>query len=287
MMKKLGLSLLITLFIQTFVNAQQEKAFQIFDSKGKKVKVKKLFKNLDDLDVVYFGEYHDNPIAHWLQVELTNKMVEDYGENLVLAFEMFERDQQLLINDFLKDKIKERKFEEEMRMWPNYKTDYRPLVMIAKEHNLPVIASNIPRVYASQLYKRGRESLDSLSENEKSFICPLDFEVDTTLSQYQDIMEMMNHGSGLRMVEAQAIKDATMAESIDRYGKGKCVIHYNGCFHSDFDQGIIWYSKRLKPDLKYLTISTVEQDDVSKLEEEYLGKAEYIICVPSTMTKTH
>lgn len=286
-MNKFGLLLILFLLSNSMFFAQQEKAFQIYNSKGKKVKVKKLFKSLDDLDVVYFGEYHDNPISHWLQVELTNQLIQVYGQDLVLAFEMFERDQQLLINDFMKDKIKERNFEEEMRMWPNYKTDYRPLVLLAKEHNLQVVASNIPRKYASQLYKQGRESLDSLPENEKSYICPLDFEVDTTLSQYKEIMDMMNHGSGLRMVEAQAIKDATMAESIDRYGKGKCVIHYNGCFHSDFDQGIIWYSKRLKSDIKYLTISTVEQDDISKLESDYLGKAEYIICIPSTMTKTH
>lgn len=286
MMNKIGLTLLFMVLIGT-VLGQQEKAFQIYSSKGKKVKVKKMFKDLEGLDVVYFGEYHDNPISHWLQVEMTNKLLGIYGQDLVLAFEMFERDQQLVVNDFMKDKIKERKFEEEMRMWPNYKTDYRPLVMIAKENNLNIVASNIPRKYASQLYKEGRESLDTIPEHEKNYICPLDFEVDTTLSQYQDIMEMMNHGSGYRMVEAQAIKDATMAQSIDRFGKGKCVIHYNGCFHSDFDQGIIWYSKRLKPDLKYLTISTVEQDDISKLESEYIGKAQYIICVPSSMTKTH
>ena len=103
-------------------------AFRVFSSEGKPVKYQKMLENLEGADIVFFGELHDNPIAHWLQYELTRDLYNIEGENLVLAAEMFEADNQLLMNEYLGGQISEKKFEEEMRLWNNYKTDYKPLV---------------------------------------------------------------------------------------------------------------------------------------------------------------
>ena len=87
---------------------------------------------------------------------------------------------------------------------------------------------------------------------------------------------------------AQAIKDATMAYKIAGYlDSGKLFIHYNGTYHSDNFEGILWYLNKYKPGLNIVTIASVEQSDLKELEEEYLNRANFILVVPEDMTKTY
>jgi hypothetical protein len=69
--------------------------------------------------------------------------------------------------------------------------------------------------------------------------------------------------------------------------KNEVVLHFNGAFHSDYYQGILWYIQQEKPQINAMTISTVSQKNIDKLDAENLGKADFIICVPESMTKTH
>lgn len=268
---------------------QQKEAYRIYSKTGKKVSYKKMMKSLKAAEITFFGEYHNNPISHWLQLEVTADLATHVDNKLIMGFEMFESDQQQLLNDYLNNLIKERNFEDSCRLWSNYKTDYKPLINFAREKKIPCIADNIPRRLASTVFKKGRAALDSLDAVDYSYMCPTDFEIDTTLSQYRLMMGMAGNGHGrMNFVAAQAIKDATMAYFIDKYwSEGMYFVHYNGCFHTDFDQGIIWYLKRLRPELNYRTITTVEQADIGTLDEENKGRADFIICVPERMTKTH
>lgn len=271
--------------------SQKMKAYQLFNSKGKKVSFKKMAKDAKNTEFVFFGEYHDNPISHWLQYELMAQMSEEYGVRLKMGFEMFEQDQQNLLDDYLSLKITEKEFEEDARLWPNYSTDYKPLIEYAKENSIKCVASNIPRRYASLLFKHGRDTLYTLSNEEKEWICPLDFKLDTTLSQYASISKMAVHMKGMSgkyLMEAQAIKDATMAHFIlNNMEANDVMLHFNGAFHSDFFQGIMWYVREKRPDSKVVTISTVSQSSFKKLEKDYIGSADYIICVSESMTSTH
>lgn len=276
--------------LSTFsIFSQEKQAYVIFNEKGKKVSYKTFLKSASESEIVFFGEYHNNPISHWLQLELTLDLAKQTNNKLTLGFEMFEADQQQFITDFLAGKLEEKKFEDTMRMWSNYKTDYRPLVRFAKENGIFCVASNIPRRIASTTFRNGRIALDTIKPSEYEFMCEKDFPVDTTLSQYKMMLQMStDHAKGLNFINAQAIKDATMAKFIDKYWTlGTKFIHFNGAFHTDFDQGIIWYLKRLRPTVTYTTVTTVEQEDLSKLEKENIGRAKFIICVPPTMTKTH
>lgn len=287
-MKILSASILLCLL--NFVTlAQDPKAYTIYNAKGKKVKYSKMIKAIgEDPDYVFFGEYHDNPITHWLQLELLKDLHDQFNENLIVGFEMFEQDQQQLFDDYLKGTLEEKVFKDSCRLWPNYETDYEPIVKFMIENKLKGLADNIPRRYASLLFKKGRQALDSLSAEEKSWIVPLDFVVDTTLSQYREINKMAMHGGMHNMVEAQAIKDATMAHFMLKAKTDNNVIyHLNGAFHSDYYQGIMWYVQQQEPDARIITISTVSQENVNKLEEENLGRADFIICVNENMTSTH
>lgn len=269
--------------------AQQKEAYRIYNGKGKAVSYRKMMKKLGSSEIVFFGEYHNNPIVHWLQLEVTADLADARSNQLTMGFEMFESDQQQLLNDFLANMVKERVFEDSCRLWSNYKTDYKPLIYLARNRSISCVADNIPRRLASLVFKQGRGVLDSLSAQDLGYMCPPNYEIDTTLSQYQLMMNMASdHSMGGNFVASQAIKDATMAYFIDKYWvPGTQFIHYNGAFHTDFHQGIIWYLQRLRPELTYSSISTVEQADISKMDEEHLGRADFIICVPENMTKTH
>ena len=267
----------------------QKEAYVIYNSKGKRVSFNSMKMGLLEQSFVFFGEFHDNPICHWMEYEITKEMFLTHENKLKLGFEMFEQDQQILLDNYLNGSIDETLFNDSCRLWLNYATDYKPIVDYARQNGLFCLASNIPRVYASRLFKRGRVSLDSLSELEKSYMVPLDFKVDTTLSQYAALLEMGEHmGSRINFVEAQAIKDATMAHFLlKNWNKDEFFLHFNGAYHSDFYQGILSYLLTDNPDLSYATISTVAQDDTGKLEKEHFGRADYIICVDNDMTKTH
>lgn len=286
-MKRISL-LLLTALVTVSAWAQKP-AYQLYKENGKKVKYEKMVQASAEADIVLFGEHHTNPISHWLQIELTNALYEAKGGDLVLGAEMFETDNQLILDEYLEDLITETKFEEEARLWKNYKTDYKPLVLFAKENELAFIATNIPRRYANSVFKQGVAILDSLSDEAKTYIAPLPLEYDTSLNCYNQLIhgaEMGGHGS-INMADAQAIKDATMTHFIlQNWSSGKLFIHYNGAYHSDEFESMNWFLKRANPELKIVTISTVTQDDVMELEEESQGKADFIICVPNSMTNT-
>ncbi|MBM3437421.1 MAG: ChaN family lipoprotein, partial [Bacteroidetes bacterium] len=206
----------------------------------------------------------------------------------------FETDDQLVLDEYLSGRIAQKNFEKEVKLWDNYSTDYKPLVEFAKENNLSFIATNIPRRYASLVNKNGFESLDSLSVEAKRLVMPLPVNYDPELKSYKAMLEMneggMQGGSHAteNLPKAQAVKDATMAYSIMQHWQpGKIFIHYNGSYHSDNYEGIVWYLKQENPALKIMTISTVEQDTITDLKEEFLNLADYIICVPTGMTKTY
>lgn len=285
---KLLLNITAVLFFSLQSFGQNEQAFVLYNAKGKKVSYKKMKSSIVQQEFVFFGEYHDNPIAHWLELEVTKELFAVHGNALQLGFEMFEQDQQMLMNDYMDGIISEKVFEDSCRLWPNYKTDYKPLLMYAKQNKIFCVASNVPRRYASILFKKGRPAMDSLSEVDKSYIAPLNFEIDTSLSQYSALKEMEQHMVGSHLMEAQALKDATMAHFILLNKKPtNVVLHYNGAYHSDYHQGIVWFIRKAKPNAKIVTISTVTQENISKLDKENLNKADFIICVPESMTRTH
>ena len=283
----LGILFIFALSSQNF--AQDGNAFQIYNGKGKKVKYKKMVKALKSNSIVFYGEYHDDPISHWLEYEITELLFSQYGDKFQIGMEMFERDQQLSLNKYLNNELKDRQFEE-LKLWVNYTTDYKPIVVFAKNNTIPVIATNAPTEIARKVYHEGREVLKELEPERKAMVCSEDYFIDTTLSQYNDLLHMGVHGNDLNtnLLEAQALKDATMAESIlNVYQPDGCILHINGAFHSDYFQGISWYVKQVKPEATILSISTVQQVDVSHLNEEHIGKADFIICVTENMTKTH
>lgn len=287
--------LIFTFLVATvFSYGQSLTAFKLYTKKGKEVKYAKLVKDLSDKSVVLFGELHNNPIAHWMQLKLTQDLFQKRG-NIALGAEMFEKDNQKELSAYLKGEIDQKAFDTLARLWSNYATDYKPLVDFAKDNSLPFIASNVPRRYASMVYRNGFEILDSLEGNERPWVAPYPIPYDPELPGYKNMLTMMSDHANENFPKAQAIKDATMGFSIMQHlieNPNDLFIHFNGAYHSQNYEGIFWYVEKYAEEFKFTnlsigTITTVLQKDVTKLDEENYNLADYILVVDEEMTTTY
>ncbi|KAA9327434.1 ChaN family lipoprotein [Adhaeribacter soli] len=280
-------------FLFLLLAMKDKPAYRLFTSEGKATDKDKMLQELAKADVILFGEQHNDSVAHGLQLEVTRGLFKTQGNNLVLGMEMFETDVQLVLDEYLSGKIPERNFEAESRPWPNYGSDYKPLVNFAKENSLKVVATNVPRRYAAAVANFGVESLQNFSPEARKLMAPLPYAVDYELPGYKNMLNMFggSHSEGEKgrqMVAAQALKDATMAYFIlANWQPGQKFLHFNGSYHSDNFEGIYWYLKQLKPDLKIATISNVTQKDLKKLEKENRKKADFVLVVPENSPKSY
>ncbi|MBA3664039.1 MAG: ChaN family lipoprotein [Bacteroidetes bacterium] len=272
-----------------FTNVTLEKAaYTLFDTKGNKTNYEQLLAEAKKADVILFGELHDNPVCHWLQLELTQDLYADKKGNLVLGAEMFEADDQVTINEYLAGMVSEKTFKDEVKLWNNFATDYKPLLDLAKTNKLKFIATNIPRRYANMVYSRGEAALDSIDPQAKKWIAPFPIKYDANLKCYKEIFENAGGHGGQNLPKSQAYKDATMAYFIHKnWTKGKVFLHYNGAYHSNNHQAIEWYLKQQNQNIKVMVISSTEQKDNVTLNEEAFDSGDFIICTPASLTKTY
>lgn len=277
--------MIILLSLTAFItSAQPKQAYAIFTSEGKEVDYGKMLKELNDADIIFIGETHNCPVAHWLEYQITSDIIKRSHKGLVLGAEMFETDNQLLVDEYTQGVISSDKFEAEAKLWDNYWTDYSALLYLAREHSLRFVATNVPRRYASYVKDNGLEALHNLSDEARKLMAPLPiaFEKDSQNEEMFGFMQLMG-GKGAsesHYVEAQALKDATMAWFISQNFEKK-FIHYNGNFHSDNRGGIIPYLEQYLPGKKIVTICSARQDDIRSLDKENRSRADYMIIAPT------
>ena len=288
-MRKL-LFLLNFLFIAS-AYAQQPQAYALFDHSGKLTFYAAMMDSLSRADVVFFGEMHNCPITHWMEQNVLQTLVARFGKEVMVGAEMFESDNQLILDEYLQRRISGERFEAECRLWPNHSTDYAPLLSIAYDNHLPFIATNVPRRYANAVKEHGLTWLDSLSRASRAYLPPLPIYVerDSTAEKAFEVMgAMVQHSGKGHYVEAQALKDAAMAWSIaQNWQPNTHFIHFNGSYHTDFRKGIIEQLLRYCPQLRIALVTAVRQESVEALDEVQLGRSDFYICVPETMNTSY
>lgn len=266
--------------------------FKIYDHNGNPVEFNTMIEKLTESDVIFIGEQHNDPVSHYFQLKIVKYFNNKFPGNLKIGLEMFETDDQLKIDEYTSGLISEKSFESETRFWNNYKTDYKPIISFAKENKIPVIATNIPRRYASLVYREGLESLNRLNAAQKTYIAPLPISIDTTLKSYQSLMGKGNlHGqtsSTLYLLESQAIKDATMAVMIaNNYMQSEKFIHFNGSYHSDWKEGIIAFLLPLVNNLSTSNLSFIRTENIHSFDPELKNIADFIILVDKDMMTSY
>lgn len=269
---------LLSLSFSTF--AQLESSYvphRVFDAKEKRFSdFEAMVADLARADVVFIGEQHDDPGTHRLEIALLEGIARRRSK-VVVALEMFERDVQQHLDDYLAGKINEQDFLKNSRPWPRYATDYKPLIEFAKAKGWRVIAGNVPRRYASQVNKGGLSAADQLPAAERGFLakqfsCPTD-------DYFKRFTEAMGEHPGdnapkmdaamiERMYQSQCVKDETMAESIAnavQAAPNALVIHYNGAFHSDFRLGTAARTKQRLPKANIKIVSALPVENLDSI----------------------
>jgi len=283
-MKRISLALIVGFAFSSL--ALQE--YKLYDGQGKEQSLEKMFKVASQKSWVFFGEFHNSATIHRIQLLLTQHLHKKHGDKLIVGAEMFESDNQDIINEYFGDLINTKYFEDECRLWTNYKVDYKPIVEYLKKSKLPLIATNIPRRYAHIVHYKGLDALEQLPDHVKKLFLPtLPIQIDTNLTCYQELKKMAMHG-GKFMMEAQAIKDATMAFFIQKFwSPGKVLLHLNGAFHTNNYEGIISFLPKSWSRKEMLVISMVTQKDIEKLDEENKNLGDFIFCFADDYAKTH
>lgn len=290
-MKKILWIVMLMMSMTTYAQKTPE-IYHIFDAQGKEVSYEKMIKTVSATDVVFFGEIHNCVISHWMEQKVLEALAEN-NNKLKVGMEMLEADNQLIINEYTSSLISSDRFEEECRLWPNHSTDYEPLVYYAKRHHLPLIATNVPRRYASVVKEKGLAFLDSLSAEAKRYLpkLPIKYVENENAQAGFALMGLLGKAKETKpqlMAQAQAIKDATMGWFIaQNLKKGEQMIHFNGTYHSDARNGIIPYLLEYRPKTTISTIRAVRQEEIDKIEEDYLGLADFYICITEDMNMSY
>jgi uncharacterized iron-regulated protein len=302
----------LSIVILTFFNLKSqtellsEKNYRIYSvALNKEVTLDSIISDMKNYDVLFYGEEHNDSVTHYLEKIIFEKMNKVYKNNLALSMEMFDRDVQPVMNEYLTGFIREKDFKRDVRVWSNYR-DYRPIIEFAKEQELEVLCANAPSRYTNLAGRKGQEALKGLSKPSQLLFAPLPY--DTARGKYYEKLQLMSsHGpvakqdttkakvpvslmGNFNLVMAQSLWDATMAYSISEYLKknsSKKVLQVNGRFHSDEGFAIVTQLKKYNPKIKELIISSTSDaafPDIDWSKYKYLGN--YIIITDPAIPKT-
>lgn len=259
---------------------QVESRYRIYDATGKAASMEDVIAAFDRIEVACVGELHDDSVAHLFEAELLRRVVERYGSSdakirkrpLALSLEMFERDVQVVLDEYLRGLISERHFLLSSRPWNNYQKDYRPLVEFAREKNLPVIAANAPARYVNRVSRLGPASLRDLTPVAKAWLPPLPYEPASPAyaAKFRQLMnepqgnvgaqsQQSPHGTSY-LLDAQTLRDATMAHAITQHLKRQpeaLILHISGNFHSEQRLGLPEQLLHYRPKTRTLIITII------------------------------
>ena len=264
-----------------------EDQIRVFDSKGNPSSIDQIIQAIGENEAVFLGEQHDDAVGHAVQMEIFKRAVEKYSADrkVALSLEMFERDIQVVVDEYLKGLITEAQFLASSRPWGNYKTDYRPLVELAKSKSMPVIAANAPRRYVNMVSRNGRSSLDGLSKEAKSWLPPLPYAEPSTeyATKFKALMGPSPEAQmGIdKILASQSLWDAGMSHSVYRFlkeNKNPLVIHLNGGFHTESRLGTFEHLMKYRPKTKGIVVTLRYEDDFKTFDKaKHSGLGDFIV----------
>lgn len=296
----IGLFLFTVLKIKSQVT---EKNYRIYSVKlAKEVNINDIIEDMKTNDVLFYGEEHNDSVTHYLENKIFESLYQKYSSSMTLSMEMFDRDVQPIMNEYLTSEIREKNFKKDARVWSNYR-DYRPMVELCKTNKLDVVCANAAGRYSNLAGRKGQKALMALPLESKKYFAPLPY--DTASGKYYDKLMGLSHDpsdtakkaapvmgmGGFNLVMAQSLWDATMAYSIAEYlklHKGKKVFQVNGRFHSDEGFAVATQLKKCNPKIIMLIISSGADNAFPNIDwnkHKHLG--DYIIITDPQVPKTY
>jgi uncharacterized iron-regulated protein len=283
--------------------------FRVYRSDGAPATLADIVREAGRVDAVMIGEEHTDFMTHRLQAEIFRDVFISHGgrgeaarlpeghppmggnagdpsaagRSVVLTLEMFERDVQYILDEYLADLITEDQFKRSARPWPRYDRDYRPLVEFAKTHRIPVVAANAPRRYVNRASRLGKESLLDLSPEALAFLPPLPYPAasEAYVAEWDALMgDAARHMTGSPL-DAQTLWDAAMAHSIAGVldeTEGALVVHLAGSFHVANGTGTPEALEHYRPGTRVMIVTADPVSDPSVFDpEEHGGLGDFVI----------
>ncbi|MGF1770230.1 ChaN family lipoprotein [Enterovibrio makurazakiensis] len=237
--------------------------YQIESSNGIPYSLNELANALSDADVILVGEWHTHPGIHLFQAQLLATLSARYPAT-ALSMEQFSRPDQSVIDGYLQGNFGESELLGKSEKWPNYASDYRPLIEIAKTNALPVIAANTTQEIVRCLAAKGEGYLDTLPAEKRRHVAN---RLSSEASPYKEkFLSVMFHGDEEKTNNqylAQIAWDDTMAESMVAFlaeNPNHKVMHIAGAFHVENGLGIASRMLARNPNLNIAIISPQTQD---------------------------
>jgi uncharacterized iron-regulated protein len=175
---------------------------------------------LADKRVVFIGEIHNRYEHHLTQLEIIRRLHEIHPR-LAIGMEAFQQPFQRYLDAYIAGELSERELLRTSEYYQRWRFDYRhyaPILRFAREHQLPVIALNLP---AELTKKAGRVGIEGLSEAEKAAIPQ---HIDRSDAAYEarlrDVFDQHPHRddqSFEKFLDVQLLWDEGMAERAARY----------------------------------------------------------------------
>ena len=281
-----------------------EQNYRIYSVKlAKEISINEIADDMKNADVLFYGEEHNDSVTHYLENKIFETLFQKYNSSMTLSMEMFERDVQPVMNEYLTADIREKTFKKDARAWSNYR-DYRPMVEFCKANKLDVVCANAAGRYSNLAGRKGQKTLMNLPLESKKYFAPLPY--DTASGKYYEKLMGLSHdpsdtakkapapvmGMGnFNLIMAQSLWDATMAYSISSYLKahaGKKVFQVNGRFHSDERFAVVTQLKKYSPKARVLVISSGSDDSFPNIDwKKFKNQGDYIIITDPKVPKTY
>jgi uncharacterized iron-regulated protein len=304
--------------------------YRVYTGSGELVSLDEVVAAMADKEVVFIGESHNDLTGHLIEAELLSRAFTAHGpayseagaaRKVTLSLEMFERDVQYVVDEYLQDLITEDQFQKSSRPWTEYETDYRPLIEFAKQEGLAVIAANAPRRYANRVTRHGREALLELSSQALTTLPPLPYGLPSAPYQEQwrmamveamedmrercpmppamlhaaqsdsarPAMPMASHATASNPLHAQALWDAAMAYSISEHlmkQPDALVLHMVGSFHVERGTGTPEHLARYRPGTSTIIVVMRPVENVELFDPERDGENEdFVILTEEAATR--
>jgi uncharacterized iron-regulated protein len=281
---------------------------RIFTGEGAPSDWETLQEAMERAEVILLGEVHDDAVGHRARHHLVRELAERTmpsggdgaaaGEaagaeaSLVLSLEMFERDVQGVLDEYLAGLISEDHFLQAARPWENYDPDYRPYVELARERKLPLVAANPPRRYVNRVARLGSGSLDDLPPEALDWLPPLPYAPPSEQYREEGLRSLQGaeghgHGHGPsveNMLQAQTLWDAGMADAIARalvaHPEAR-VVHVAGAFHVAGGTGLPEHLEGYRPGTETLTVVAYPVDPASGFDpDRHHGRGDFVLLTP-------
>ncbi|QGZ37039.1 ChaN family lipoprotein [Stappia indica] len=225
---------------------------------------------------VLLGEIHDNPDHHALQAQLLAAATGEGGRKPAVVLEMLPRDRQGDVEAYLASGTATAAgFGEALGWaesgWPDYAI-YRPVIEVAFELGLPVIAGDTPREERRKVAAEGAEALGAERIAALRLAEPLGEAADAVLldTLFDGHCAMMPREALTPLVAVQRLRDATLADAMISAGDDGAVL-IAGSGHVRKDLGVPRYLEWREPDAAVVAVGFVEVTEGESAPLLYAG----------------